>query len=115
MNYLLLVLAGTALGASAMYVHHCSVNRAILRERERSDRREDRLRSERDNYINLYKQAVATIEQLHLDQANSAGYEDGWHACYNEVNTTVYTDSLSDVLKNSLHNGKTVRMSVVNP
>lgn len=108
-----ILMCGVAMGALCMHAHNFAINRAVEYERQRSAKREDRLRSERDNYATLYQQASETIEQLHVEQSNAAGYEDGYRACYKDTTADAFSASVSNAIYDSLKNGKSVRMSVL--
>lgn len=108
------IMCGIAIGAVAMHAHNWAIDTAVARERQRAEKREERLRSERDNLRNLYQQTVAAIQSMKIEQANSAGYEDGYRACYKDMGSDEIGAGMNNVICEGLRNGGAVSVRILN-
>lgn len=109
-----LCVACVAVGALGMHAHNFAVGRAVAYERQRSEKREERLRSERDSYQKLYRQSQATMAQMNAEQANSAGYEDGYRAACKDLEADGISASVNNAIMNGLRNGDGVSLRIMN-
>lgn len=101
-------------GATCMHAHNFAVARAVAYERQRAEKREERLRSERDNYMRLHQQATATIHKMQVAEANSAGYEDGYRAAYKDLESEEISASVNNAICNGLREGGAVSLRILN-
>lgn len=102
-----------AAGAVCMHAHNCAINQAVAREHARGERREERLRSERDNYAKLLTSAQARIAQMQVEQAEAAGYEDGYRACYKDLASDEVGAGMNNVICEGLRNGGAVAVRIL--
>lgn len=109
-----LCVACIAVGATCMHAHNCTVARAVAYERQRAEKREERIRSERDNLRSLYQQTVTTIQSMKVEQANSAGYEDGYRACYKDMGSDEIGAGMNNFICEGLRKGGAVSVRILN-
>lgn len=103
-----------AVGAVCIQAHNWAINQAVARERARGEKREERLRSERDNYAKLFSSAQARIAQMQTEQAEAAGYEDGYRACYKDLASDEMGAGMNNVICEGLRNGGAVAVRILN-
>ena len=103
-----------AIGATCMHAHNFAVARAAAYERQRAEKREERLRSERDNYAQLLAAANKSIAQMQIEQANSSGYEDGYRAACHNMEADSFSANVSNAIYNSLRDGGAVSLRILN-
>ena len=103
-----------AVGAVCMHAHNWAINQAVARERQRAEKREERLRSERDNHAKLLTSAQAHIAQMQVEQAEAAGYEDGYRACYKDLASDEVGAGMNNVICEGLRNGGAVAVRILN-
>lgn len=103
-----------AAGAVCMHAHNWAINQAVAREHARGERREERLRSERDNNAKLLSSAQAHIAQMQVEQAEAAGYEDGYRACYKDLASDEVGAGMNNVICEGLRNGGAVAVRILN-
>lgn len=108
-----IIMCGIAIGAVAMHAHNWSINQAVARERQRAEKREDRLRSERDNYAGLYQTTSNTIQQMQVERANESGYEDGYRSCAKDMSADSVSASVNDAIFKGLQQGKSIRLGIM--
>lgn len=78
-------LAGALVGAACMWTSGYRARMAMLHERRRMEKRENRLIEERDAYHAESEKWKVQVMDMHIDQENSAGYIDGFNACRREM------------------------------
>ena len=113
MDTLIIFLGGALVGAACMW---CSCNRARIaaeNERKRMEKRETRLTEERFAVQASADRTREQLMQLQIDQANSAGYIDGYNACRRDMDSTQAADVASGILEQGLKDGKRVYWAVV--
>ena len=109
-----LIAACLTVGATLMHAHYWAVGQAVAHERQKADAQAQQLRAERDSYRRLHEAAVQTIQQLRLEQANSAGYEDGYRAAYKDAEAEGFSASVNDAIYTGLRDGSSVSLRILN-
>lgn len=107
-------LAGALVGAACMW---SSCNRARIaadNERRRMEKRESRLIDERNAYQASAERWKLEITDMRIDQANNAGYLDGYNACRRESENQQAFSYSQDFIAKSLRDGKRVSWTVIN-
>ena len=107
---IIIFLSGVVFGASAMFLSFRRSQIAVDHERKRAEKREERLRDQRDAHTVAEEQAKEELVQLRIEQANSAGYVDGYNACLQENGL----DAVQGILDKGLRDGKRIVCSVFN-
>lgn len=107
-----IVICGVAAGALSMHAHYYFAGKLVEAERKRSDRREEMLIADRDRYAGLYRSASETINQLQVERAHEAGYEDGYRTCSKDVEEDSISASVNDAIFTGLQKGKQVWLGI---
>lgn len=107
-------LAGALVGAAWMW---SSCNRARIaadNERRRMEKRESRLIDERNAFQASSERWMMEVSDMRVDQANSAGYVDGYNAARREMEAEQNADFAIDTLTKGFRDGKRVSWTVIN-
>ena len=113
METLAFFLAGAICGAAAMWSSNTRAMKAAAKERALSERREIRLLEERDACQAACESWRMQTAEMRIDQANNAGYLDGYNACRRELEAAQSADAVSDTISQALRDGKRVSWSVI--
>lgn len=111
---ILYFLGGMLLGAAS--VHYCRnvAQIAADNERQKADEREQRLIAERDACRAQADSLALTINDMRIDQANNAGYLDGYHAGQQEHEAAQVAGFSMDMMDNALKSGGRVIWTAIN-
>jgi|GEM_PF-5146956 len=109
-----LCVACLAIGATCMHAHSFAVGRAVAYERQRAEKREERLRAERDSYMKLYQQMTAKMQEMEKLEANAAGYEDGYRTACRDLEADSLSAGVSSTIYSSLRKGGAVSLRILN-
>ena len=112
MTILGIFLAGALVGAAIMFSSNHRASLAADRERARGEKREERLRKERDAHAAAADQYREQLTQMRIEQANSAGYEDGRAAAQQETDNQYAAGAMTDLFNQSLRDGKSVVVGI---
>ena len=114
MGTLAIFLGGALIGAACMW---CSCNRARIaadNERRRAEKRESKLVEERNAFQASSERWKLEITDMRVDQANSAGYVDGYNAARREMEAEQTAGFAFDTLNKGFLEGKRVSWTVIN-
>ena len=107
-------LAGALVGAVCMHYSHNKVLIAAANERRRAEKRENRLTDERNAYQAAAESWKHQITDMRIEQANSAGYIDGYNSARHEMEAEQSSDFAIDTLTKGFRDGKRVSWTVIN-
>ena len=107
-------LAGAIVGAACMHYSHNKALIAAENERKRAEKRESRLVEERNAYQAASESWKLQFTDMRIDQANSAGYVDGYNAARREMEADQNADFAIDTLSKGLRDGKRISWTVIN-
>lgn len=112
MTILGIFLAGALVGAAIMFSSNHRASLAADRERARCEKREERLRKERDAFAASADQYREQLTQMRIDQANAAGYEDWRAAAQQESGSQYAAGAMTELFNRSLRDGKSVVVGI---
>ena len=108
MTEIAIFIAGMVVGALVMFSSFRRMQIAVRNERKRGEQREERISRERDLHQAAAERVRDQLEQLRIDQANSAGYVDGWRACQKEFQDADDLENANSLLRSGLRDGKRI-------
>ena len=107
-------LAGALVGAACMW---CSNKRAFMaaeNERRLAESRETKLAKEREACRSAGESWRLQLMDMQIEQANSAGYLDGYNACCRDMENRKDAGYAIDTIAQGLRDGKRVFWTVIN-
>lgn len=110
---ILYFLGGMLVGAACARYSRNLARIAADNERAAANEREKALISERDAYRAQADSWARTVTDMQMEQANNAGYLDGYHAAQTEQEAEQVAGFSMDVMDNTLRNGGRVSWSVI--
>jgi len=114
MEPLLYFLAGTAAGAACMWCSCVQARNAAENERKRAEKREARFSEERFALRADADNAREGLARMQIEQANSAGYMDGYNAGRRDAENEQVSEFANGILKQGLQDGKRVSWTIFN-
>lgn len=108
-------LAGALVGAVCMWGSCTRANMAAECERRKAEKRENRLVQERNAHQASSETWKQTVADMRIDQANSAGYVDGYNAARREIDAEQAASISGELIARSLRDGKRISWRVINP
>lgn len=112
MGTLGIFLGGALVGAGCMWLSCRRASIAADGERRRNETRIQALQMSEQSARNAADHLCETLNQMRIDQANNAGYVDGYHACQKEMEAQNGMDTMNGFFANSLRDGKRVVLGV---
>lgn len=95
-----------------MWLSCRQARKAADNERRRMEKRESKLIDERNAFRADSEHWQQEVTAMRIDQANSAGYVDGYNACRRETEADQTAAFSEDLITRSLRDGKNVAWAV---
>lgn len=114
MSELFVFLAGAAIGACAVALGNIRVSKMVALERQKAKAQEERTRKELSEAMTARAAKEMECVALKIENANNAGYMDGFIAGRKETQSAEAVRGITNILDRGLKEGKRVSCSVMN-
>ena len=114
MQTLMIFLIGAFIGAACMWSSCRRANLAADAERRRMEKQETMYIEAMNAYKAESESWRLQVSEMRIDQANNAGYIEGYNACRKEMESCQNAGYANEIIAQGLRDGKRVTWAVIN-